>query len=56
MTKSIEKQPKDKEKQTKRRYVRPRLIEYGSVAKLTASGGTSTIDGTATKKPFNPCL
>jgi hypothetical protein len=29
----------------KRTYVTPRLLEYGSVAKLTAGGGTSSSDG-----------
>jgi hypothetical protein len=36
----------------KKPYARPHLIEYGNVAKLTASGGTSgPIDGTSTMMP-----
>jgi hypothetical protein len=36
----------------KKPYTRPHLIEYGNVAKLTASGGTSVvIDGVGTKMP-----
>ena len=49
MTKSIVQPAKKKVERAKRQYVRPRLIEYGSVAKLTASGGTvSAPDGTNT--------
>jgi hypothetical protein len=40
MTKSTKERAKKKEEPAKRRYVRPRLIEYGSVAKLTAGGFT----------------
>ena len=29
----------------KKPYVRPHLVEYGNVAKLTASGGTAASDG-----------
>jgi hypothetical protein len=51
MAKSIEQRAKEKETRAKRPYVRPRLIEYGSVAKLTASGGTKTPgDGSSTMK------
>jgi hypothetical protein len=47
MTKNTKQAAKHKEERVKRQYTRPRLIEYGSVAKLTASGGTvSTFDGT----------
>jgi len=47
MTKNTKQTVKPKEERVKRQYARPRLIEYGSVAKLTASGGTvSTFDGT----------
>jgi hypothetical protein len=44
---------------TKKAYVSPRLVEYGNVAKLTSSGGTSLpIDGLQTKMPggTSPCL
>ncbi len=51
MTKSTEQRAKEKEERAKRRYVRPRLIEYGNVAKLTASGGSQEPgDGTSTMK------
>ena len=29
----------------KKPYVRPHLVEYGNVAKLTASGGSGAADG-----------
>lgn len=29
----------------KRGYVRPELVEYGSIAKLTQSGGSSVMEG-----------
>ena len=32
----------------KRPYAAPKLIEYGTVAKLTASGGTTIADGMVT--------
>ncbi len=49
MTKSITQPAKKKVERAKRQYVRPRLTEYGSVAKLTASGGSVTVfDGTNT--------
>jgi len=49
MTKSIVQPTKKKVERAKRQYIRPRLIEYGSVAKLTASGGSvASGDGTAT--------
>ena len=34
----------------KKAYATPRLIEYGSVAKLTATGAGSTSDGTMSMK------
>jgi hypothetical protein len=49
MTKSTPQPAKKKAERAKRQYIRPRLIEYGSVAKLTASGGTvNSPDGTNT--------
>ena len=52
MTKSTERRAKKKEERAKRPYVRPRLIEYGSVAKLTASGGSDLpVDGAGLRKP-----
>ena len=52
MTKSSEQPAKKKEERAKRRYARPALIKYGSVSKLTASGGSSTpVDGSNLKKP-----
>jgi hypothetical protein len=44
MTNSTKQPVKKKEERAKRRYVRPRLIEYGSVAKLTAGTGTATVE------------
>lgn len=38
------------ESTAKKRYVSPRLVEYGNVAKLTSSGGTQPpIDGLMTR-------
>lgn len=52
MTRSTEERMEKKQEPAKRLYVRPRLIEYGSVAKLTESGGSHTpTDGAALKKP-----
>lgn len=58
MAKSIEKVVKEKEERAKRPYVRPRLIEYGSVAKLTASSGSvSETDATGNAKSMSSvCL
>jgi hypothetical protein len=51
MTRSTEERIGKKERAT-RLYVRPRLKEYGTVAKLTESGGsTLPTDGAAFKKP-----
>jgi hypothetical protein len=37
---------------SKKPYARPRLVEYGNVAKLTASGGSlGSPDGVMTKMP-----
>jgi hypothetical protein len=42
----------EKQEPARRLYGRPRLIEYGSVAKLTESGGTFLpTDGAAFRKP-----
>jgi hypothetical protein len=38
---------------TKRRYEKPRLIDYGPVNKLTQTGGISVTDNRAM---FRPCL
>ena len=38
------------EREGKRPYATPRLIEYGSVAKLTQSGGSAQSDGISTFK------
>lgn len=52
MTKSTEQQTEKKEERAKRPYVRPRLIDYGSVVKLTASNGSSLpTDGGGSRKP-----
>ncbi|MGC2277781.1 MAG: hypothetical protein WA571_17345, partial [Candidatus Binatus sp.] len=52
MTRSTEEQKEKKQERAKRHYVRPRLKEYGSVAKLTESGGSHTpTDGAALRKP-----
>jgi hypothetical protein len=39
--------------QTKRRYEKPRLIDYGPVNKLTQTGGISVVDN---RTMFRPCL
>jgi hypothetical protein len=52
MTDTTELPKNKKEERAKRLYSRPRLIEYGSVAKLTASGGSSLpVDGGGLRKP-----
>jgi hypothetical protein len=52
MTKSREQLAKKKAEPAKRPYVRPCLIKYGSVAKLTASGGSALpVDGANIRKP-----
>jgi hypothetical protein len=50
MTKNTAKErPKLGTKNFKKPYLRPRLVEYGDVAKLTASGGTRVMaDGLRT--------
>jgi hypothetical protein len=39
--------------QRKRRYEKPRLIDYGPVNKLTQTGGISVTDN---RTMFRPCL
>jgi len=39
--------------QAKRRYEKPRLIDYGPVNKLTQTGGVSVTDA---RSMFRPCL
>lgn len=39
--------------QAKRRYEKPRLIDYGPVNKLTQTGGISVVDN---RTMFRPCL
>jgi hypothetical protein len=40
MTKATKERQKATTQNSKKRYVRPHLVEYGNVAKLTASGGS----------------
>ncbi len=40
---------------TRRTYSRPKFIEYGSVAKLTQSGGSTKDEGTVVAKQMK-CL
>jgi len=40
MTKAAKERKKPATQNSKKRYVRPHLVEYGNVAKLTASGGS----------------
>ncbi|MGD0291544.1 MAG: lasso RiPP family leader peptide-containing protein [Candidatus Binataceae bacterium] len=56
MTKSKEERAKEKEERAKRHYVRPRLIEYGNVAKLTASGGSITAFDGSNAMMSSTCL
>jgi hypothetical protein len=52
MTRSTDESPKKKLERAKRRYLSPRLRKYGSVAKLTASGGSQLpTDGGGLRKP-----
>ncbi len=45
-------QQKPRTESIKKPYTRPHLVEYGSVAKLTASGGSrAPYDGGASYKP-----
>ena len=41
--------PADSQSRAKRRYEKPRLIDYGKVSKLTQTGGITTRD-TGTRK------
>jgi len=52
MPKTMKEQKEPNTQGRKKPYARPHLIEYGNVAKLTASGGTKTpADGVGTKMP-----
>ena len=42
---------REQTEQPRRKYEKPRLIEYGHVAKLTQSGGLSTKDMGSMKRP-----
>jgi hypothetical protein len=50
MTK-VETLTKKKSRSLKKPYVRPRLVEYGNVAKLTASGGSHSFSDGKTRMP-----
>ena len=41
-------------KETRRPYAKPKLLEYGSVAKLTQSGGSTTTENVSPK--MKKCL
>lgn len=41
---------KDAAGSPKKTYAKPRLVEYGSVAKLTQSGGSTTTEGAPRSK------
>ncbi len=59
MRKQHEEKGRTKSLETRRAYQSPRLIEYGSVAKLTATNGTAppTDGGTGTlNKRMGTCL
>lgn len=54
-TKELQKPRQSLRKPIKKPYFRPHLVEYGNVAKLTASGGSQLpIDGAALRKPGPP--
>ena len=46
-----EKPSREQTDRPRRKYEKPRLIEYGHVAKLTQSGGLSTKDMGSMKRP-----
>jgi hypothetical protein len=48
MTKSTKERQTPAEQSFKKPYISPLLVEYGSVAKLTASGGSTPNDGSGT--------
>lgn len=48
-----ERKDREVQRKQKRPYAKPRLLEYGSVAKLTQSGGTTR---TETGGGMRPCL
>ncbi|HVC21062.1 MAG TPA: lasso RiPP family leader peptide-containing protein [Vicinamibacterales bacterium] len=43
--------PASRDSRGKKPYAAPRLVEYGSVAKLTQTGGTTTIEPHGFKQP-----
>ena len=50
--KTTTERPTPKTRNSKKPYASPRLVEYGNVAKLTASGGTrGNPDGIMTRMP-----
>jgi hypothetical protein len=42
--------------QTKKAYVEPSLVEYGSISKLTQNGSGSFADGGGPQMMMNACL
>lgn len=52
-TPAPDREPVVRADQTKRRYEKPRLIDYGPVNKLTQTGGISVTDA---RGKFRPCL
>jgi hypothetical protein len=46
-----EQRPSEPSRTARRRYETPRLVDYGSVGKLTESGGITTKDTSKTKRP-----
>jgi len=58
MAKASEKTPKEDSQVAgaKRRYVSPRLIEYGAIAKLTAGGAGTVADMMALRHFRMTCL
>jgi len=50
-------EPEDPSRGSRRPYATPRLVEYGSVAKLTHGGGSLQADGGSTfKRTRAKCL
>ena len=41
---------------TRRPYARPELVEYGSIARLTHTGGSTTTEAGVPKKSKKTCL
>jgi hypothetical protein len=52
----METAPRKSERKKKQAYVPPRLVEYGSIAKLTQSGNGSGADGGLTAGMMMTCL